>query len=89
MIGWEVRIMDNLYLSAEALEVETFTVKIIDQYTGTHSEYEDEVDFVTLELMLKADYVTLRGKTISKRSTRVDEKGNVFFYGSFIDESAI
>ncbi|NOG28534.1 hypothetical protein [Lysinibacillus fusiformis] len=77
--------MDNLY--ARPGNEEKFSVTIIEnQYAAQSStEYEDEVDFATLELMLKAEYVTLRGKTLHKKTTRVDEHGNIFFYGELIN----
>lgn len=76
--------MNNLYVRPG--NEEKFSVTIIEnQYAQSSTEYGDEVDFVTLELMLKAEYVTLRGKTLHKKTTRVDERGNVFFYGDLIN----
>lgn len=70
--------MDNLYLRPG--NEEKFSVTIIDR--ASRSEYQDEVDSVSLELMLRADFVTLRDTTIKKSSTRVDGVGNVYFYGT-------
>ncbi|MGR7910252.1 hypothetical protein ACU64V_12640 [Lysinibacillus capsici] len=75
--------MDNLYVKSE--NEDFISVTIINTY-GTRVEYEIKVDFVTLNLMLQAEYVTVRGKTINKKTTRVDDDGKVYFYGDLIEE---
>lgn len=83
-----MKVVDNLYLTSDSGNEETFSVTIIDR-SGLRSEYQDEVDFVTLNLMLQAEYVTLRDTTIQKKSTRVDEVGKVYFYGNIVDVNGI
>ncbi|OCX62690.1 hypothetical protein BFM98_01425 [Lysinibacillus sp. AR18-8] len=78
--------MDNLYVKSE--NEDFISVTIINTY-GTRVEYEIKVDFVTLNLMLQAEYVTVRGKTINNKTTRVDDDGKVYFYGDLIEERDI
>ncbi|WP_338651285.1 hypothetical protein [Lysinibacillus sp. Y5S-8] len=61
---------------------DTFSVTIIDNFGQTRVENQAEVDFITLNLMLNADFVTIEGTTIKKTTTRVDDAGNVYFYGN-------
>jgi len=79
--------MNNIFLRPG--NDEKFSVTIIDQYKETRNEYEDEVDCMTLSLMLQAEYVTVRGTTIKKKNTRVDDRGKVYFYGFVIEENLI
>lgn len=79
----------NDYIDPEVFEEELFTVTIIDHYSSAHYEYQEEVGYATLRLMLQADYVTVRGKTLQKKSTRVDDKGDIYFYGIIVDENTI
>ncbi|MGA3601746.1 hypothetical protein [Lysinibacillus agricola] len=79
----------DLNLRSDSGKEDTFSVTIIDQYSRTHIEHQAEVDFVTLNLMLQAEYVTVRETTIKKKATKVDDKGSVFFYGNVTDESII
>ena len=78
--------MDNIYIRHE--NDDKFCVTLIDKSNG-RSEYQDYVDYVTLDIMLRAEYVTLRSTTIKKASTRVDEVGNVYFYGGLVDDRVI
>lgn len=64
---------------------ETISVSIVDQFSSTPINIQENVDTLTLRLMLKADYVTIGKNTLKKQSTRVDEFGNVFFYGTEIE----
>ena len=61
-----------------------YNVTIIDNSSLSHSEYETEVKYEVLTLMMNSDSVTVRGKTLKKLESRVDEDGNVFFYGTII-----
>ncbi|MER2000778.1 MAG: hypothetical protein ABS882_13475 [Lysinibacillus sp.] len=68
---------------------ETVSVTIIDNSSQEPIQLETRVYVETLGLMLKADHITVQGKTITKESTRVDEFGNIFFHGFVSDSSLI
>lgn len=68
---------------------ETVSVTIVDNSSKEPIQLETRVYVETLGLMLKADHITVQGKTITKESTRVDEFGNIFFHGFVSDPSLI
>lgn len=72
-----------------ANERETVSVAIIDNSTDTPLKLETKVYVETLGLMLKADHITIQGKTLTKESTRVDEFGNIYFHGYLSDPTLI
>ena len=72
-----------------ANERETVSITIIDNSLGDHVQHTSQVHVETLQLMLKADYITVDGKTLTKESTRVDEVGNVYFHGFMSDVTMI
>lgn len=76
-------------MNLRAIDEKLVSVTITELYDRTTTSYEDNVEPYTLELMLKADYVTVRGKTIKKKTTRVADDGKVYFYGDIIEEEFI
>lgn len=72
-----------------ANERETVSVAIIDNSSETPVKLETRVYVETLGLMLKADHITVQGKTLTKESTRVDEYGNIYFHGYLSDPTLI